>query len=80
MLAAVRLMARYNHFGLQKHKQIMFLSLEVGDKFRQDFFKNGRRRKDIICVKTGELSYIEEKSKKEHTLYSAEIYQVSSFD
>lgn len=72
-------MARYNHFAKQKYKQIMFSSLNVGDKFRNDFFKNKRRRTDIICVKTGDLCYIEERSKKEHTLYSAEMYQVSSY-
>jgi len=73
-------MSYYNHFSKEKYKQIMFSSLNVGDKFRQDFFSKGRRRANIICIKTGELGYIEERSKKKHTLYSAENYQVSSFD
>lgn len=72
-------MARYNHFADLKYKKIMFSSLKIGDKFRQDFFKNNRRRTDIICIKTAELSYMEERNKKQHILYNAENYQVSSF-
>jgi hypothetical protein len=60
-------MARYNHFSKQEFKVIRFVDLEVGDKFRKDFFKGNRRRKDIVCIKTGKLTYIEEKSKKERS-------------
>jgi len=72
-------MAYWNHFAKNKYKQIMFSSLNVGDKFRKDSFKNKRRRTDIICIKTGELSYMEERSKKEHTLFSVDKLTVSSF-
>ena len=78
-LAAVNFMARYNHFSEHKYKQIMFSSIGIGNKFRQDFFKNRRRRADIICVKTSDLSYIEERSKTGHTLENAENYTVSSY-
>lgn len=73
-------MAHYNHFVNHKYKQIMFSSLNIGDKFRKDFFLKGRRRADIICIKTGELAFIEKRSKKEHKLYSAEVYQVSHYE
>jgi hypothetical protein len=59
-------MAYWNHFSPKKYTSIKFMDLNIGDKFRNDFFKNKRRRADIICVKTGELTYIEQKSKKEH--------------
>ena len=59
-------MARYNHFSKQEFKPIPFQKLEIGEKFRKDFFKGNRRRKDIICVKTGQLTYIEQRSKTEH--------------
>ena len=59
-------MARYNHFSKQEFKVIRFVDLEIGDKFRKDFFNGNKRRKDIICVKTGKLTYIEQRSKKEH--------------
>ena len=73
-------MARYNHFSERKYKQIPFSSIGIGDKFRQDFFKNKRRRADIICVKTGDLSFIEERSKTEHTLKHVENYMVSNYN
>lgn len=72
-------MARYNHFSNYNYKQIMFSSVIVGGKFRRDFFKNGRRRANIVCKKTGTLSYIEERSKKEHTFLITEII-VSSYE
>lgn len=73
-------MAYWNHFSERKYKEILFTDLKIGYKFRSDFFKDKRRRKDIICVKTGEMEYIEERSKKVHTfkLYP-ENYKVSSF-
>lgn len=71
-------MAYWNHFGQRAYKQIMFSSLKIGEEFRKDFFKGKRRRKDIICVKTGELSFIEKKSKVEHTLHFDNGYEVSS--
>lgn len=55
-------MARYNHFSQHKYKQIKFVDLSIGDLFRKDFFKNGRRRIDVICKKTGDLTWIEVKS------------------
>jgi len=73
-------MAYYNHFSKEKYKQILFSSLAIGDKFRQDFFSKGRRRADIICIKTSELEFIEIHNKQKHILCSAEIYQVYSFN
>lgn len=60
-------MARYNHFSKQEFKVIRFVDLDIGDKFRKDFFNGNKRRKDIICIKTGKLTYIEERSKKERS-------------
>ena len=57
-------MARYNHFAVAKYPVIKFNSLPIGEKFRNDFFKNGRRRADIICIKTGDLSYMNKGVKK----------------
>lgn len=72
-------MAYWNHFSTHKYKQILFASIQIGEEFREDFFKGKRRRADIICVKTGELSYIEKRSKKEHKLFFIpENYMVSS--
>lgn len=73
-------MAYWNHFAERKYKEILFTDLKVGEKFRKDFFNGNRRRKDIICIKTGEMDFIEERSKKVHTfkLYP-ENYKVSSF-
>lgn len=71
-------MAKYNHFSKQKYKAILFSSLATGDEFRNDFHSKGRRRMDILCVKTGLLRYIEKRSKKEHTLINADGYMVRS--
>ena len=60
-------MTRYNHFSKQEFKVIRFVDLEIGDKFRKDFFNGNKRRKDIICVKTGKLTYIEKRSKKQRS-------------
>jgi len=73
-------MARYNHFSANKYKQIMFKSVRVGGKFRRDFRKSGRRRTDIVCIKTSKSTYMEEKNKKEYKLYCEDIYVVSSYD
>jgi len=71
-------MSWYNHFSDYKFKRIAFSSLGIGEKFRQDFFSNGRRRVDIICIKTGELSYVEQRNKTEHLLKDASKYEVSA--
>lgn len=71
-------MAYWNHFGERAYKQILFSSLNVGEEFRKDFFKGKRRRKDILCIKTGELTFIEKKSKAEHILHFDNGYEVSS--
>ena len=62
-------MARWNHFVEQKYKSILFSSLNVGDKFRRDFGQTRpiKYRRDIVCVKTGTLTYVEKRSKKEHS-------------
>ncbi len=66
-------MAYWNHFAPLKYPLIKFIDLKVGDKFRRDFFEKsnsrygtGKRRPSIVCIKTGELTYIEQRSKKEH--------------
>jgi len=43
-----------------------------------DKFRNGRRRLDIIMIKTGRFSYKEQKSKKEFALYGSN-FDVSSY-
>lgn len=74
-------MAYWIHFANRKYKQIRFIDIPVGGKFRKDFFKGKRRRKDIICIKTGELCYQEQRSKKEHIYHSVdETTMVSSYD
>lgn len=71
-------MARWNHFGKPKYRQILFSDVKVHEKFRNDLFKNKRRRSNIIMVKTGNLSYKELKSGKEHTAVS-DTFIVSHF-
>jgi hypothetical protein len=73
-------MAYYNHFGKMKYEQLLFSQVGVSEKFRMDKFKNKRRRKDVICVKTGDLSYYELKSKKEYSLAHLDGLYVSHFD
>lgn len=74
-------MARYNHFSDRVYAQIPFKDLKIGDKFRVDKAKkHGRYRRDIVCIKTSELSYLEFKSKEETNLHHAEGYIVSSYD
>lgn len=62
-------MARYNHFSNLRFEQICFSEVAIGEKFRMDKFKGKRRRRDIICVKTGDRTYHEFKSKKEYELH-----------
>ena len=71
-------MAYWNHFRQLAYKQILFGSLDIGEVFRKDFFKGKRRRKDILCIKTSELTFIEKKSKVEHKLHFDNGYEVSS--
>lgn len=72
-------MARYNHFSDRKYIQILFSDLKDGDLFRKDFHAAGRRRKDIVCIKTGLLKFREVRSKKEHSVHSFENLKVSSY-
>jgi len=72
-------MAYWNHFAESNYSRVKFGDLKVGDKFRNDFFKNGRRRPVVICIKTSKTTFIEQKSKKEHKLFSADSYEVYSF-
>jgi len=55
-------MARWNHFKDSPYKKIEFFKLKIGDIFRAG-------QKYIKCIKTGELSYIEQRSKKEYQLF-----------
>ncbi len=71
-------MTHYNHFANQIYKQIRFSEVGIGEKFRMDKFRNGRRRLDIIMIKTGRFSYKEQKSKKEFALYGSN-FDVSSY-
>lgn len=74
-------MAHWNHFGNLKYELVLFKGLKIGDRLRKDFFKGKRRRSNIICIKTGELEYTEQKSGKVHKLhFLPENYQVCSFD
>lgn len=66
-------MARYNHFSTQKYKELNFHSLAIMDSFRMDKRDGNRRRKDILMIKTGPLTYREVKSKKEYTLLNTDI-------
>jgi len=58
--------------------EICFGAVAIGDKFRMDKFKGKRRRRDIICVKDGDLTYHEFKSGKTFTLHHS-AFDVSSF-
>ncbi len=65
-------MSRYNHFAPLKYAPINFNTLKDGDKFRMDKWK-GKRRRSVIMKKTGDLTYMELKSKIEHKLYYSDI-------
>ncbi len=62
-------MTRYNHFAKKKYAQIPFSMLKVGDKFRKDFghsdngYKRTKYRRDIVCIKKGDTSFMELRSK-----------------
>lgn len=56
----------------------MFKNIAVGDRFRVAKWRDGKRRV-VIAVKTGEKTYIEERSKKETSLLSADNYEVYAF-
>ena len=73
-------MARYNHFGVHKYKQVLFSELAIGDKFRNYFNRNGRSSL-VVCIKTGELEYQEQKSGKVHKmLFIPQDHYVSSYN
>lgn len=71
-------MSRYNHFAPNKYDTVCFGEIKVGEKFRMDKFKDGKRREGIIMIKTSALSYQEFKSKKEcrvmHTAFEVSVY------
>ena len=56
----------------------MFKSLAIGDKFRVVKWR-GKRRSVVIAIKTGEKTYIEERSKKETSLFYVDNYEVYAF-
>lgn len=73
-------MSRYNHFSPIKYKPVPFDEINIGQKFRKDLFKGNIRRKNIIMIKTGLLSYQEIKNKKQYTIIHSDNFIVSSFD
>lgn len=70
-------MSWFNHFSECPYEQIMFKDLKVGEEFRRGKH-TGNHCCYILCVKSGELTYTEKKSKKEHQLFSADNYTVYS--
>ena len=58
---------------MNKYNKIIFEELNVGDEFRYDPFVKSRfkNKKTVfpVCVKTGDLTFIEKRSKKEHRLW-----------
>lgn len=56
----------------------MFKDLAINDKFRVGKWR-GKRRSVVIAIKTGEKTYIEERSKKETSLFSVDNYEVYAF-
>ena len=71
-------MAYWNHFAEDTRTKIMFKDLAVNDKFRVVKWR-GKRRSVVIAIKTGEKTYIEERSKKETSLFSVDNYEVYAF-
>jgi hypothetical protein len=71
-------MSRYNHFAKTKYSTVSFGCIKIGEKFRLDKFKHGKRRPDVIMVKTSVLSYKEVKSRKEYSVVHAE-FEVSVY-
>ena len=68
-------MARYNHFADIKYPKLNFKDLNIGDDFRYGRYKNNRHG-FVIATKTGDLSFVEKRSKKEHTLFDNNGYVV----
>ena len=68
-------MAYWNHFAEDTRTKIMFKDLAINDKFRVGKWR-GKRRSLVIAIKTGEKTYIEERSKKETSLYLVDNYEV----
>lgn len=66
-------MTRYNHFAPEKYPRIGFGSVGIGEKFRANKWDGKKARRNIVMVKTGELSYMELKSKKEYTAINIEF-------
>lgn len=65
-------MSRYNHFAPVKYEPVNFSSITVGEKFRMRKYK-GRNARYLIMKKTGELTFMEVKSKVEHVLHNSDI-------
>mgnify|MGYP003603438534 CR=1 FL=1 len=68
-------MARYNHFKDIPYPKIDFITLNIGEEFRYGRYKNGIHG-FVIAIKTGELTFVEKRSKKEHLLFNANDYIV----
>lgn len=73
-------MARYNHFSEVKYKQISYLAIQIGGKFRMDKGNKRRIRRDVVMVKLGVYSYQELKSKQMYCLIHPDKLTVSSYD
>ena len=73
-------MSYYNHFSNKKYKSILFSSIPINGKFRNDVWKGKRRRKDIIMIKISDNSYMEQKSKKVYNIVYPEKLEVYSYD
>ncbi len=74
-------MSRYNHFADKKYKTILFSDVRIGDKFRIDKRSKKTRtlRSNVVCIKTGELSYMEFRTKVEKVLFHTLNYEVSHY-
>lgn len=72
-------MSRYNHFAPPKYKSISFADVSIGQKFRNDLWAGKRARRDIVCIKTGELEYTEQGNGNVHTSIS-NAFPVYSYD
>ena len=68
-------MARYNHFSDIKYPKLNFKDLNIGDDFRYGRYKNNRHG-FVIATKTGDFSFVEKRSKKEHILHHNDDYVV----
>jgi len=66
-------MSRYNHFAPPQYDSLLFKDIGIGEKFR-----SGKNL--VICIKTGELTYMEQRSKKQKTIYSTDGFRVLSVD